>query len=299
MNAGRFNHIGHPNVRLEGQTAWGVWLRVDHWRGAHSTRPRLRCGVLYHVANRELTFHGSAIDVTQLLLPIFEEWTYSTMNQMPSARPVSPPPFDDPRAPMSFDQTLLSGAPPRGTAPHQSQAAPVPGISQPPDPSWSRPQSSVNSVLATLVNVCQANQETMRMLVEEVRTLRREVVRQAWLDARHLRSATRLHHSRNTPWSQLGLFQWLTSPSAASRGHVRSHAVETSRAPGTTHQHQRPAAESAALSISWLHCTTAIGCRVRFCFRTSPRCSRSRGSVAPHPNNTEAPCRYVPAWFMQ
>ena len=91
INAGRFNHIGHPNVRLEGQTALG-WLRVDHWRGAHSTRPRLRCGVPYHVANRELTFHGSAIDVTQLLFPIFEEWTHSTMNQMPSARPVSPPP---------------------------------------------------------------------------------------------------------------------------------------------------------------------------------------------------------------
>ena len=72
--AGRFNHIGHAHVRLEGQTAWGVWLRVDHWRGAHSSRPRLRCGVLYHVANRELTFHGSA--ATQLLLPIFADWTY-------------------------------------------------------------------------------------------------------------------------------------------------------------------------------------------------------------------------------
>ena len=29
---GRFNHIGHVHVRLEGQTAWCVWLRVDHWR---------------------------------------------------------------------------------------------------------------------------------------------------------------------------------------------------------------------------------------------------------------------------
>ena len=34
---------------------------------------------------------------------------------------------------------------------------------------------SVNHTLATLVNVCQANQDTIRSLVEEVRTLRREV----------------------------------------------------------------------------------------------------------------------------
>ena len=33
-----FNHIGHVHVRLEGQTAWGVWFRVDHWRGAQSSR---------------------------------------------------------------------------------------------------------------------------------------------------------------------------------------------------------------------------------------------------------------------
>ena len=85
--AGRFNHIGHAHVRLEGQTAWCVWLRVDHWRGAHSSRPRLRCSVLYHVANRELTFHGSAADATQLLLPIFADWTYPTMNQLPSTTP--------------------------------------------------------------------------------------------------------------------------------------------------------------------------------------------------------------------
>ena len=40
--AGRFNHIGEPSVRLEGQTAWGVWLRIDHWRaGRGSSRLRL------------------------------------------------------------------------------------------------------------------------------------------------------------------------------------------------------------------------------------------------------------------
>ena len=128
----------------------------------------------------------------QLLLPIFEEWTYSTMNQLPLVRPVSPPLFDDFRAPMSFDQTLFSGAPTQWHSP-----APVAGSAsswnlQPLDPFWSRPQSSVNSVLVTLVNVCQANQETMRMLVEEVRTLRREVesCRAAGVARRHPRSVT-------------------------------------------------------------------------------------------------------------
>ena len=85
----------------------------------------------------------------------------------------------------------------------------------------------------------------------------------------------------------------LTSPSAASRGHVRSHVVETIRAPW----HNPPA--SAPRSRAPRHCRfpgcTApphVGCRVRFCFDhcASPRCSRSRGSVpAPHPNNAEAP----------
>ena len=34
ITAGRFNHMGEASVRLEGQTAWGVWLRIDHWRAS-------------------------------------------------------------------------------------------------------------------------------------------------------------------------------------------------------------------------------------------------------------------------
>ena len=30
INDGRFSHIGHGVLRLEGQTAWGVWLRINH-----------------------------------------------------------------------------------------------------------------------------------------------------------------------------------------------------------------------------------------------------------------------------
>ena len=64
---GRFNHIGEPSVRLEGQTTWGVWLRIDHWRTRRGSS-RLRCGMSYHPVNRELTFHGVASVVIQLLI---------------------------------------------------------------------------------------------------------------------------------------------------------------------------------------------------------------------------------------
>ena len=69
--AGRFEHIGHASIRVEGTTAWGVWLRVDQWPTALGRHPHLRCGVLYHVANRTLSFHGIARDAVQFLLHSF------------------------------------------------------------------------------------------------------------------------------------------------------------------------------------------------------------------------------------
>ena len=50
MQQGIFNSIGVPHLRLEGTTAWGVWLRINYPVGGLSRRARLRCGVLYHVA---------------------------------------------------------------------------------------------------------------------------------------------------------------------------------------------------------------------------------------------------------
>ena len=111
--AGRFNHIEHAHVRLEGQTAWGVWLHVDHWRGAHCSRLCLRCGVLHHVANRELTFHGSDVDATQLLLPIFADWTYPTScHQQDQFHHHF---LDNPRAPLSHVQPAPPSQPPDST----------------------------------------------------------------------------------------------------------------------------------------------------------------------------------------
>ena len=32
ITVGRFEHIGHASIRVEGTTAWGVWLRVGQWQ---------------------------------------------------------------------------------------------------------------------------------------------------------------------------------------------------------------------------------------------------------------------------
>ena len=40
-----FSHIWHTLIRLEGQTAWGVWLRINHWDFSQGRRARLHVGV--------------------------------------------------------------------------------------------------------------------------------------------------------------------------------------------------------------------------------------------------------------
>ena len=63
--------IGVLQVRIEGTRARGVWLRIKSPQGAYSRRPRLLCGVLFHIANtlllllRAWTF-ASASDVDRL-----------------------------------------------------------------------------------------------------------------------------------------------------------------------------------------------------------------------------------------
>ena len=86
IRQGRFEHIGHASIRLQGATAWGVWLRIDQWSSALGNRPRLRCGALYHVANRTVTFHGVARDAARLLVPLLEGWTVPSISQLPSVQ---------------------------------------------------------------------------------------------------------------------------------------------------------------------------------------------------------------------
>ena len=55
----RFEHIGHAPIRVERASAWGDMAPcrpMAHCFG----HPRLRCGVLRHIANRTLSFHTDA-----------------------------------------------------------------------------------------------------------------------------------------------------------------------------------------------------------------------------------------------
>ena len=154
VSLGRFEHIGHATVRVEGASAWGVWLRVDHWPTSLGRHPRLRCGVLYHVANRTLSFHGVA-DAVQFLLPLFESWTYSSLPQLPSIRAdrVSPVvPLDDPRVP---DSRVPGGGPSSPVAPYEI--------------------SSLRSLVHQLVDLCHGNQREIVRLRDEVSQLRSQL----------------------------------------------------------------------------------------------------------------------------
>ena len=79
------------------------------WPTALGRHPRLRCGVLYDVANRTLSFHGIARDAVQFLLPLFEDWTYSSLPQLPSVRSSG--------ARVEFDRPQTSGAVPQRPSP--------------------------------------------------------------------------------------------------------------------------------------------------------------------------------------
>ena len=162
ISQGRFEHIGRASIRLEGATALGVWLRVDQWSSALGNRPRLRCGALYHVANRTVTFHGVARDAATLLVPLFEGWTVASISQLPSIRrervdvvaPVEP----------VF----------HGEQSSHSVASPLPTSTPPPvQPHAPNDESrSIRNMARQLIDVCRANQSHLTGLREEVTTLR-------------------------------------------------------------------------------------------------------------------------------
>ena len=125
-----FEDTGRATIRLEGGTAWGVWLCIDHWSTVPGRRPRLRCGVHCHFANRTLSFRGIADDAVRLLIPLFEGWTSSSITQLPSVRScrqstpsnVPPPPLPHPVPRVMREQQLMQDdSPQRPQTPHNRQ----------------------------------------------------------------------------------------------------------------------------------------------------------------------------------
>ena len=166
VSQSRFEHIGRASIRLEG-AAWGVWLRVDHWSNALLNRPRLRCGALFHVANRTVSFHEAARDAVRFLLPIFESWTVASISQLSSIQQNQE---DDPvvsacrtRIPEPIE-TFNPWAPSADS--HSSPEAHDVGR---------RELSSLRTMVHQLIDVCRANQGHLTSLREEVTSLRAQM----------------------------------------------------------------------------------------------------------------------------
>ena len=132
-------------------------------------KPRLRCGALFHVANRTVSFHGVTADAVRFLLLLFEEWTFSSITQLPSVRTVrgiADSPVPNPPPLMSV---------PLPVATHES---PMMDTSAPPIPT---PQSGVldGNVLRTmvrqLIDISHVNQRHLASLREEIVSLRSQL----------------------------------------------------------------------------------------------------------------------------
>ena len=178
-----FDQIGHPEIRLEGQTAWGVWLRVNHWSGAMSRRPRLRCGVLYHVANRTLSFHGGADVARRMLLPIFADWTFSSLHDCPSMRP-GPEPSEADSNRTCPEETCQVGEPflPQGQSPiRRSTAVAGTATSAQQTVCPVQPRMAVEALPGVVVNnsghTPQSHIGDCPTIARELESLRREVLR--------------------------------------------------------------------------------------------------------------------------
>ena len=179
INDGRSSYIGHGVLRLEGQTAWGVCLKINDWDSSQSRRVRLRVGVLYYVGNRTLTLHVSVPTVKQLLLP--QDWTFATLASLPSVSQVGEPqPPLAPTLPATSPLPLSSPCAP----PSLCQAHPVPPLSL--------PQHSSPCTL----HWCQSCQELIslvRRLTFPREALQTEVYRMARLPLHLLQALPSLH----------------------------------------------------------------------------------------------------------
>ena len=143
-----FEHVGHAFVRVEGATAWGVWLQVDYWPTALGRHPRLRCCVLYHVANRTLSFHGVGRDAVQFLVPSIRTSGSSV------------PPLDDPAL----------RVPTIGNVPATPRSVPAPVSAS------NTEVVALRGLVHRLVDMCESNQREIRSLRDEFSQLRSSMI---------------------------------------------------------------------------------------------------------------------------
>ena len=87
IDSGVFRDIGRPTLRIEGPTSWGVWLRVCDPATSGAACGRVRCGVLYHVAQLTCYFHGEEQITREMLLPLFDTWTHVSLEDCPQRQP--------------------------------------------------------------------------------------------------------------------------------------------------------------------------------------------------------------------
>ena len=117
-------------MRIEGPTSWRAWLRISEPAQLGSGRPcRIRCGVLFHVAQMKLYFHGEEQATRQLLLPLFEPWTYVTLDVCPQRQPGAD--FHVPRPLVSDRRVSDAGTHP---CPRKSLSRMLSCVGQPPPP---------------------------------------------------------------------------------------------------------------------------------------------------------------------
>ena len=118
IDQNRFCQIGWPSLRVEGSTSWGVWLRIfDPTAGARRGNPRVRCGVLYHVSQMTAYFHGDEQATREIVLPLFQDWTFDSLDQVPQravgAPFIAPPVLESAGLPLiehsGSDQTISTG----------------------------------------------------------------------------------------------------------------------------------------------------------------------------------------------
>ena len=65
----------------------GVWLRVCDPATSGATCGRVRCSVLYHVAQLTCYLHGEEQVTGEMLLRLFKAWTYMSLDACPQRHP--------------------------------------------------------------------------------------------------------------------------------------------------------------------------------------------------------------------